>query len=653
MIPYGRQFIEDDDIKEIVKTLKGDFITTGPKIKEFEEEFAKYLGVKYAVAVSSGTAALHLACLSAGLKQGDELITSPMTFTADANCALYCKALPVFADINEKGLINPEKIREKITNKTKVIIPIDYSGLSCNIEEIKRIAQENNLIVIRDCCHALGGEYKGEKIGNCRYADMCIFSFHPVKHITTGEGGMITTNSKELYEKLIILRNHGITKDREKLQKKEHLDKGWYFEQQELGFNYRITDIQCALGLSQLKKLDKFVEKRRKIAEKYDFEFRELIDKRKIEILKQDIEMKNPYHLYIIKLKDSEIRKKLYDFLKEKGILCQVHHIPIYLHPYYQKLGHVEGECIEAEKFYNRILSLPIYISLKNEEQDFVIKNIKDFFNNNFKYSKKEEGLGKIGIIIQARMASTRLPEKIMKDLSGKPVLWHVVERCKRADVDEVIVATSINPENNIIGEFCKKNNYAFFRGSEEDVLSRYYEAAKKFNLDIIIRITADCPLISPEIINKLIEKFIQEDKDYIGNLALRSFPRGLDVEIFSFGVLEKTHNLGHEKQHRENVTNFIYNNPDLFKLGNLIAENDLKEFRGENIRLTIDTVEDLKLLRILYNKFYKDEEGIIDIKEVLKFLEKNPEIAKINLKAEKQHLKQNIESCPGQKFVK
>ncbi len=368
MISYGRQAINNEDIREVVETLKSDFLTTGPKVQEFEQDICRFVGCKYAVAVSSGTAALHLACLAAGLKKDNELITSPMTFAASANCALYCNAKPIFVDIKENGLINEEKIENVINKKTKIIIPVHYTGLACNMEKIKQTADKHKLVIIEDACHALGGKYKENMIGNCAYSDMCVFSFHPVKHITTGEGGIITTNSKQLYEKLLKLRNHGIEKsDKEP----------WYYEMVELGYNYRITDFQCALGISQLKKIERFINKRRDVAKHYNLVFTKNPD---INFLKETPEQFSSYHLYVIKVKNKEIRRKLFEYLKENNINCQIHYIPVYWHPYYEKLGYKKGLCPKAEEFYEQVISIPIFVKLTSEQQDYVIEKIKNFF---------------------------------------------------------------------------------------------------------------------------------------------------------------------------------------------------------------------------------------------------------------------------------
>lgn len=369
-IPYGRQCIEEDDIEAVVEVLRSDYVTTGPAVAEFEKTVAEYTGAKYAVAVSNGTAALHVACLAAGLKEGDEVITTPITFAASANCVLYCGAKPVFVDIEPDTYnIDPTKIEEKLTPKTKAIIAVHFTGQPCKMDEIHEIAKKHNLLVIEDAAHALGADYKGKKIGSI--SDMTTFSFHPVKHITTGEGGMITTNSKELYDKLILFRSHGITRDERFLEKNEG---GWYYEQLDLGYNYRITDIQCALGISQMKKLDRFVERRREIAKRYHEAF---ADMKEIQIPKQETGCHNSWHLYVIQVLEKD-RKEVFDALRSKNIGVNVHYIPVYKHPYYQKNGYKEVCCRNAEQYYADAISIPMYPLLSKEEQEYVIETIKE-----------------------------------------------------------------------------------------------------------------------------------------------------------------------------------------------------------------------------------------------------------------------------------
>lgn len=378
MIPYSRQQITNEDVKAVVSVLKSDFLTTGSKINEFEEKFAKYVGSKYAVAVCNGTAALHLACLAVDLSQNQELLTSPLTFAASANCALYCGARPVFIDINEQGLIDESKIEKAITKQSRIIIPVHYAGFPCSLEKIKNIADKHKLIVIEDACHALGAKYKNSQIGDCKYSDMAVFSFHPVKHITTGEGGMITTNNKKYYEKLLMLRNHGITRDPKKFINHQSLtinhQQPWYYEIQELGFNYRLTDIQCALGLSQLEKLKRFIQRRRVIAYIYNQAFSANPN---IEIIKENRNQFCSYHLYPIRVKNSKIRLRLFNYLKKHQILCQVHYIPVYRHPYYQQKFRINPvDYPHTENFYARILSLPLYVGLTIKEITRIVKEI-------------------------------------------------------------------------------------------------------------------------------------------------------------------------------------------------------------------------------------------------------------------------------------
>ncbi|MEM5875583.1 MAG: UDP-4-amino-4,6-dideoxy-N-acetyl-beta-L-altrosamine transaminase [Candidatus Aenigmatarchaeota archaeon] len=378
LIPYGHQWINKEDVKEVIKALKSDWITQGPKVEEFEDALCRYTGAKYAVAVSSGTAALHIACLAAGIKQGDEVITSPITFVASANCILYCGGKPIFADVQEDTVnIDPQEIKKKITKKTKAIIPVHFAGHPCDLEEIYQIAKKYNLIVIEDACHALGAEYKREKIGSCKYSDMTVFSFHPVKSITTGEGGAVLTNRKDLYEKLLMLRNHGITKDKKKFINKN--EGSWYYEMQELGFNYRITDFQCALGISQLKKLDMFIRKRREVVEIYN---KELSKIEEIILPVERVYVKSSWHIYYIRLKNSKKRKTIFEKLQEKGVGVQVHYIPVHLQPYYRnKFGYKENEYPKAESYYNSSITIPLYPTLTKDKVDYIIKTIKEVVN--------------------------------------------------------------------------------------------------------------------------------------------------------------------------------------------------------------------------------------------------------------------------------
>ena len=383
VIPYGHQWVDESDIQEVVKVLKSDWLTQGPKIKELEQSLCEYTGAKYAVVVSSGTAALHIACLSAGIKQGDKAITSPITFLASANCILYCDAKPVFADVQEgTANIDSMSIIRKIDKNTKAIIPVHYAGLPAEIEKIRNIARKNNLIVIEDACHALGAEHKGERIGKCKHSDMTIFSFHPVKSITMGEGGAITTNNKKLYEKLLMFRNHGIMRDKKRFRSVNSSSfsyGGWYYEMQELGFNYRITDFQCALGISQLKKVNKFVRRREGIAKRYSKAFK---NNDFFDLPIENNDARPSWHLYPIRLKGKykDRKKTIFSRLRQKKLWVQVHYIPVYWHPFYQRLGYKSGICPQAEYFYEREMSIPLYQSMSDRDVKYVIGTIlKEF----------------------------------------------------------------------------------------------------------------------------------------------------------------------------------------------------------------------------------------------------------------------------------
>lgn len=369
MIPYGRQTIDEDDINAVVDVLKSDYLTTGPKIAEFEQAVASYTGAKYAVAISNGTSALHAACFAAGIGQGDEVITTPLTFAASANCVLYCGGTPVFADVDPYTYnIDPKDIRKKITDKTKAIIAVHLAGQPCDMDEIHSIAQEHNLIVIEDGAHALGSVYKGKKVG-C-LSDMTTFSFHPVKPITTGEGGMIMTDNEELYKRLVLFRSHGITRDNSMMTRNEG---PWFYQQLDLGYNYRITDIQCALGCSQMRKLDKFLKRRRELVERYNNAF---IECDNIVTPYQLPDTQSGWHLYIVQVKNHD-RKQVFETLRDKGIGVNVHYIPVYMHPYYREHGYKDVHCANAEEIYSHIISLPLYPELTDEQQDYVIDTLK------------------------------------------------------------------------------------------------------------------------------------------------------------------------------------------------------------------------------------------------------------------------------------
>ncbi len=394
IISYGRQSIDDSDIDSVTEVLKSSNLTQGSKVEEFEKALCKYTGAKYAVAVSNGTAALHIACLAVGLKQNDEFITSPNTFVASANCGLYCGARPVFADIMEDTYnIDSKKIREKITPKTKVVIPVHFAGQICDMEKIvsfvqeKQVEYENKIFIIEDASHALGSVYKGAKAGSCTYSDMTVMSFHPVKHLTTGEGGVVFTNDHGLYKKLKLLRSHGITNRDDDLVFKEQaynssgLLNPWYYEQQVLGFNYRITDIQCALGISQLEKIDFFLRRRRRISEVYNNAFAD----NKLLILPFESPGRfTNWHLYVLQIDFDSLGKNRADImrtLRNKGIGTQVHYIPVHTQPFYKdNFGTNWGDCPRAEAYYKKCLSIPLFPAMTDKDVNKVIASVLELF---------------------------------------------------------------------------------------------------------------------------------------------------------------------------------------------------------------------------------------------------------------------------------
>lgn len=371
---YGHQYIDDKDVQAVVDVLRSDYLTCGPKIGELEEKLCEITGAKYAVVCSNGTAALHIACLAAGVEPGDEVITTPITFAASANCALYCGAKPVFADINERTYnIDPEAVEKCVNEKTKAVVAVDFTGQSVEEDRLLEICRKNGLVFIEDGAHVIGTKYKGRSNGSI--ADMTTLSFHPVKTVTGGEGGAVLTNSEEYYKKLLRYRAHGITRD---AQLMEHEPEGaWYYEQIDLGYNYRMTDMQAALIISQLDKLPAFSARRKEIVARYDEAFSKLPQ---IFVQEEIAESDTTRHLYILRIVPRKLeinRKEFFDALSAENICCNVHYIPTYYFPYYEKLGYKKGLCPKAEKLYEEIISLPLYYAMSNQDVEDVIRAVE------------------------------------------------------------------------------------------------------------------------------------------------------------------------------------------------------------------------------------------------------------------------------------
>lgn len=381
MIYYGRQSVNERDIKAVEEVLRSDFLTQGPAIERFERLVADYCGAKYAVAVTNATSALHIACKAAGLSQGDTLWTSPITFVASANCGRYCGANVDFVDIDDATYnMSVDELEKKLVagGKPKVVVPVHLCGQSCDMERIHALAQKYDFAVIEDASHALGATYKETRVGSCHYSDMTVFSFHPVKIITTGEGGMVLTNNKELYEKLTLYRSHGITRDPEKMMKES--DGSWYYQQIELGYNYRMTDMQAALGCSQMNRLDAFVARRRNLAKRYD----ELLADLPVRTPYQSPDTNSSWHIYVVRLDKLHVKKnktEIFKEMKQRGITLNLHYIPVHLQPYYQSLGFKRGDFSVSETYYEEALTLPLYYELTDEAQIKIVDELREILN--------------------------------------------------------------------------------------------------------------------------------------------------------------------------------------------------------------------------------------------------------------------------------
>ena len=377
-ISYGHQYIDEDDIQAVVDVLRSDYLTCGPKIAELEKKLCEVTGAKYAVVCSNGTAALHIACMAAGVGTGDEVITTPITFAASANCALYCGARPVFADINSETYnISPASVEKCVTDKSKAVVAVDFTGQSVELDELLKICQEHKMVLIEDGAHVIGTKYKGRANGSI--ADMTTFSFHPVKTITGGEGGAVLTNSEEYYQKLLLYRSHGITRDENLLEHES--DGAWYYEQIDLGYNYRMTDMQAALIISQLDKLEMFSKRRKEIVARYDEAFSKLEG---IVVQKEIPDSDTTRHLYILRIEPEKFgveRRRFFEALGAENVCCNVHYIPTYYFPYYEKLGYQKGICPNAEKLYEEIITLPLYYAMTDEDVESVITAVSKIAN--------------------------------------------------------------------------------------------------------------------------------------------------------------------------------------------------------------------------------------------------------------------------------
>jgi UDP-4-amino-4,6-dideoxy-N-acetyl-beta-L-altrosamine transaminase len=387
MIPYGRQSINEADIAAVEAVLRSDFLTQGPAVERFERAVADYCGARFAVAISNATMGLHLACLAAGLGEGDTLWTSPVTFVASANCALYCGASVDFVDVEpDTGAMDPDALREKMDAVRKdgvvlpkVLIPVHLMGQPCAMAELRDLAREMGAIVIEDAAHAIGASYQGQKIGACAFSDMTVFSFHPVKIVTTGEGGMVLTNREDLYEKLVLLRSHGITRQPAQMTHPEQglqriQQEPWIYEQVTLGYNARMTDIQAALGASQMTRIDEFIARRRQLADRYDALLADLA----LKVPGRRIDSESAWHLYTIHLQQAERRAEVFKRLQAADIGVNVHYIPVHTQPYYQQLGFQQGDFPQAEAYYAGAISLPLYYGLSNDQQDFIVQTLRE-----------------------------------------------------------------------------------------------------------------------------------------------------------------------------------------------------------------------------------------------------------------------------------
>jgi UDP-4-amino-4,6-dideoxy-N-acetyl-beta-L-altrosamine transaminase len=634
-LPYGRQSVDEEDIAAVVAVLRGDWLTQGPEVEAFERDLAQAVGARHAIAFCNGTAALHAACFAAGLGPGDEVITAPLTFAASANCARYVGARPVFADVEPvAGTLDPEALSRALTTRTRAVIPVHYAGQPAQMAEIRAIARASGLTVIEDAAHALGAASHGRPVGACESSDMAVFSFHPVKHITTAEGGAVTTDDPELCERLRLFRSHGITKDPARIQRRGGSPGPWYCEQVELGHNMRLSDIHCALGRSQLRRLDNFVARRRALADRYDAL---LAGMSNVMPLGRLLDSVHAFHLYVVQIDFHGLgtdRARVMNALRDRGIGTQVHYIPVHLHPFHAADGWTPGAFPVAEAIYEQALSLPLFPAMADGDVDRVVAALREVLGEPgaMRSAGPSTALHPMAIV-QARMGSSRLPGKVLEHAAGRTLLAHVIERLRRAaTLSAVWVATTDRPEDDVIAAEATRLGVPVFRGSEDDVLDRYRGAAEASGAEVITRITADCPLLDPAEVDRVVGAFLQAspEVDYASNMAPddRRIPLGMSVEVFSRGALLRAWREGEERHHREHVTPYLFEAPGRFRTRVIHPDEGCVDRRA--LRLTVDTPEDLAVVTAVLEAVEGMPDGM-SLDTAAAWLEAHPEVRRIN----------------------
>ena len=564
-INYSKQYLDSDDINTVAKSLKNQFLTQGPNIAEFEEKVAKYVGSKYAVAVSSCTAGLHIALKAIDFKEKDKILTSTVSFVSTSNVAYFMGGSALFLDIDKNLGISISDLKNKINNKIKAIIPVHMAGCAFNMREIRNISKKYKIPIIEDCAHALGGKYPDKTmIGSCKYSDMSVFSFHPVKTITTGEGGIITTNNKKLYYRLLRLRSHGINKLNDKFKNKKLAFTNkkrnfWYYEMTELGYHYRITDFQCALGISQLKKIKKFINYKYEICKKYDEAFKNLEG---VELPQQGFRKYSSNHLYILRINFKKLgitKNELFNYLRSKKIICQVHYIPIVLHPFYQDKGFEINDYLEAKKYYEECISIPCYYNLSQKEQNFVISNIKYFIYK--KYKRNILLLGSTGLLgssIISKNKNFNFYAHINKNKLRYSKVKKVYFKINQNNLNKFILKKKIDVIINCAGltsiEECEKNKDLALNSNTNlvhDVISSIGNKSVK-----IVQISSDHLFAQSK--NKITEKTEVKPQNYYALTKAKAEKLLIDSKI-NYLIL-RTNFFGIGKNGRSSYTDYITN---------------------------------------------------------------------------------------------